>query len=210
MYYGQNKEDKIINELIIEKYGENYKGSILDLGANDGVTLSNSRFFIERGWSGVLIEAGRTPYERLLKSSLPNCININCAIGVENCELTFYESDKLLSINDVGLVSSLIINETERWRRSGINFIDYKVPCYNWNTLVENYGLQNKKFDIISIDIEGMDYDVLTQLDLNELDCKILCVEFNGKEMQKYVRYVSQFDMVLEHINGENLIFSKK
>ena len=74
MYYGQNKEDEIINNLIVSKYGENFKGSILDLGANDGVTLSNSRFFVERGWHGVLVEAGNKPFEKLFA-------NCNAIIG---------------------------------------------------------------------------------------------------------------------------------
>jgi hypothetical protein len=62
MYYGQNREDEVINNLIISKYGADFKGAILDLGANDGITLSNSRFFIENGWNGVLVEAGKLPY----------------------------------------------------------------------------------------------------------------------------------------------------
>ena len=41
MYFGQNLEDKTISELITQKYGAEYIGSILDIGANDGITLSN-------------------------------------------------------------------------------------------------------------------------------------------------------------------------
>jgi hypothetical protein len=47
---------------------------------------------------------------------------------------------------------------------------------------LKNNGLENEKFDIISIDIEGMDYEVLSQMNLDELGCKILCIEFNGLE----------------------------
>jgi hypothetical protein len=52
MFYGQNKEDETINNLIVSKYGSDFKGTILDLGANDGVTLSNSRYFYENNWKG--------------------------------------------------------------------------------------------------------------------------------------------------------------
>ena len=64
MFYGQNKEDEIINNLIVSKYGADFKGSVLDLGANDGITLSNSRFFLENGWRGVLVEAGKLPFQK--------------------------------------------------------------------------------------------------------------------------------------------------
>jgi len=213
MYYGQNKEDEIINNLIVSRYGSDFKGSILDLGANDGVTLSNSRFFIENGWVGYLVEAGRNPFsllERnyLNKSGIP--INLyNVAIGNEDKFLTFYESNSLLSSNDIGLVSSLVSNETKRWRDSGIGYTEYLVPCLTWSSFVDKFNLHNTKFDVISIDIEGMDYDVLCQMNLNELGCKVLCIEFNGIEKEKYIEYTSKFGLSLVHENPENLIFVK-
>lgn len=209
MYYGQNKEDEIINNLIVSKYGSDFKGTILDLGANDGVTLSNSRFFIENGWRGTLIEAGKLPYQKLMNTILPNTIAINCAIGNKNGFLTFYESTNLLDSNDVGLVSSLVADETERWRKAGVGFTEYKVDCLNWESFLNKFHLKSQNFDIISIDIEGMDYEVLTQMNLTELDCKVLCVEFNGKDLQKYVDYAQFYGMILHHQNPENLIFLK-
>jgi FkbM family methyltransferase len=209
MFYGQNKEDEIINNLIVSKYGSEFKGAILDLGANDGITLSNSRYFLENGWRGLLVEAGKLPYQKLMTTILPNTIAINCAIGNEDGLLTFYESTNLLDTNDVGLVSSLIPDETQRWRNAGINYSEYNVDCYTWKAFKEKFHLESQNFDIISIDIEGMDYDVLSQMNLTELDCKILCVEFNGKDMQKYVDYAQLHGMILHHQNPENLIFLK-
>jgi FkbM family methyltransferase len=209
MFYGQNKEDEVINNLMISKYGSDFKGSILDLGANDGVTLSNSRYFIENGWYGILVEAGNLPYEKLLKTILPNTTAINCAIGNQDGYLTFYESKNLLDSNDVGLVSSLVSQETQRWREAGVGYTEYKVECHTWNTFKNTFHLESRNFDIISIDIEGMDYDVLSQMNLTELDCKVLCVEFNGKDMQKYVNYAGNHGMTLVHQNPENLIFFK-
>lgn len=209
MYYGQNKEDEIINNLIISRYGEDFKGTILELGANDGVTLSNSRFFIENGWNGVLIEAGKLPYEKLMQKILPNTIAINCAIGNQNGFLKFYESNNLLNSDDVGLVSSLVSDETERWRKAGVGYSEYQVDCFTWESFLDKFHLKSQNFDIISIDIEGMDYDVLIQMNLEELGCKVLCVEFNGKDIQKYVEYAVKHGMSLVYQNPENLIFLK-
>lgn len=209
MYYGQNKEDEIINNLIVSKYGADFKGAILDLGANDGVTLSNSRFFIENGWNGILIEAGRESYQRLVNNSIAKTLAINCAIGVQDGFLNFYESNNLLNADDIGLVSSLVADETQRWRNAGIGYNEYVVECFTWETFRDKFHLKSQNFDIISIDIEGMDYEVLTQMNLTELDCKVLCVEFNGKEIQKYIDYANQHGMTLVHQNPENLIFIK-
>ena len=209
MYYGQNKEDEVINNLIVSKYGADFKGSILDLGANDGITLSNSRYFIEKGWNGILIEAGKLPYQKLMTTLLPNTTAINCAIGNQNGLLSFYESNNLLNADDIGLVSSLVADETQRWRNAGVGYVEYMVECFTWESFLDNFHFKSQNFDIISIDIEGMDYDVLIQMNLEELECKVLCIEFNGKDMQKYVDYATQHGMALVHQNPENLIFLK-
>ena len=211
MYYGQNNEDRIISSLIKEKYGDDYIGNILDLGANDGITLSNSRYFYEHNWNAFLIEAGETPFHLLEKNTfdLRNIKRYNVALGVENGILTFHESSNLLNEKDRGLVSSLIEEETTRLKKEGLTYNSYEVECFNWNTFVNYFDLQDLKFDIITIDIEGMDYAVLSQMNLDELGCKVLCVEFNGLEIDKYVNYVSKFNMQLVHKNHENLIFLK-
>jgi len=209
MFYGQNKEDELINNLIIFRYGSDFKGCVLELGANDGITLSNSRYFIENGWSGVLIEAGKLPYQKLMQNILPNTIAINCAVGNQNGFLNFYESENLLDANDVGLVSSLVASETERWRKVGIGYSEYQVECFTWDSFTDKFHLKSQNFDIISIDIEGMDFDVLIQMNLEKLGCKVLCIEYNGKDMQKYVDYAVNYGMTLVHFNPENVIFLK-
>lgn len=210
MYYGQNLEDKTIHELINQKYGAEYIGSILDIGANDGITLSNSRFFYQNGWKAHLVEAGKTPFHALMSNTLTfkNVSCYNVALGNENKSLTFFESSNLLNQFDKGLVSSLIPEETTKWRNAGITFESYEVQCYNWDYFLTNNGLKDEKFDIISIDIEGMDYEVLSQMNLSDLGCKILCVEFNGVNKNKYVDYANKFNLHLVNENAENLIFA--
>ena len=210
MYYGQNLEDKLISELIIQKYGADFIGTILDIGANDGITLSNSRYFYLQGWKAHLIEAGRNPFHSLMSNTISfnNVYSYNVALGNENKSLTFFESSNLLNQFDIGLVSSLIPEETTKWRNAGITYESYEVQCYNWDYFLTTNGLKNEKFDIISIDIEGMDYEVLSQMNLTELGCKILCVEFNGANKSKYVEYANKFNLHLVNENAENLIFA--
>lgn len=49
--YSQNDE-----EAIIMRYFANRTGRLLDIGAADGMTNSNSLALIERGWRAVLVE----------------------------------------------------------------------------------------------------------------------------------------------------------
>jgi FkbM family methyltransferase len=208
--YSQNDEEKIIREYF-EAYYPNQKGTVLDIGANDGVTLSNSRMFIdELGWGGHLVEAARTPYGKLeaLYKDIEGVRTFNVALGRENGELTFYESGNLLNEGDVGLVSSLVPAEINRWKNSGVPYTEYPVKCMTWKTFY-NKCCANMKWDFISIDIEGMDYEVLSQIDLRAHGCKCLCVEWNGKDKQKFVDYADSHGLTLIDENPENLIFAK-
>lgn len=52
--YCQHNEEEILNN-IFQKYGIN-TGFLLDLGAGDGKTLSNSLYYLENGWKGLRID----------------------------------------------------------------------------------------------------------------------------------------------------------
>jgi len=75
-YYSQYRQDEFLNEY----YFKGVKGGVfLDIGAHDGESLSNSKFFEEElGWSGICIEPNPDVF-KLLKENR-NCICINKAI----------------------------------------------------------------------------------------------------------------------------------
>jgi FkbM family methyltransferase len=207
--YSQNSE-----ELIIATYFKDFVGTFLDLGANDGVTLSNTYALYKKGWDGTVVEASPRAFQRLPYAVVNkgnggiycNMVCINSAIGSFNGEITLHESGEHLGNGDVALLSSTKQNEVNRWG-STTGFTDIEVPCINFNTLL---GMtHHKTFDFISIDIEGMELEVLPQMDLQALGCKLLCVEFNGKEQEKYDAIVLPQVFKLIHKNAENLIYAK-
>ena len=59
--YSQHGEDIYINALM--NLGLELSPLVYELGACDGVNLSNSRALIEAGWRGVLVEA--SPYDKI-------------------------------------------------------------------------------------------------------------------------------------------------
>ena len=52
--HSQNGEDLIVSEALRRMQIET--GKVVEIGANDGLWLSNSRHLIEHGWSAVLVE----------------------------------------------------------------------------------------------------------------------------------------------------------
>jgi FkbM family methyltransferase len=203
-YYSQNDEEKII----LEYFGD-YVGSLLDLGANDGVTLSNSYALVERGWSAVLVEASKKAFDRLVDNmeSNSNVVLLPYAVGAEDGIVTFHESGELLGVGDTSLVSSVKKEELSRWKPANVKFTEIKVPMMRFNKLIELSGVS--KFDFITMDIEGVELDVLPQIDFNKLATSMVIVEFNGKEQHKYDSLILPFGFKLIHRNAENLIYAQ-
>ena len=194
---------------IIANYFKNYKGTVLDIGANDGQTFSNSYDLIQSGWSGVLIEPG-TVFSDLKELYKDNKLVAFYQLAIADREemLTFYESGAhVKNGTDTGLVSTINYGETIRWRDQGVVFTERKVQSVPFSWILK----WHKTFDFITIDAEGLDYQILKQINLNQVGCKCLCIEWNGDEhlFKQYKMYCALFSLRLIHQNRENLIFAK-
>ena len=197
----QNNEEQLILD-----YFNGYIGTFLEIGANDGQTLSNCHEVALQGWGGVCIEPSIQVFPKLKKLYAKNkkiqCLQL--AIGNEDKTVKFYESGNLLSGNDAALVSSVDFEETKRWRRN-VSFVTTEAQMVTFETFMQKS--KYKKFDLISIDAEGFDFAILSQIDLTQIGCKMLIVEWNGKDKSLYQMYCEGFEMRLHAENAENLIF---
>lgn len=205
MSYSQNDEEQII----LEYFGDR-KGTVLDIGANDGISLSNSLAIIERGWGGALIEPSLAAFKKLteLHKGRNNVECFNIAIGKENGEADFYESGEHIGTGDTALISTLVKEETERWKGSKFdNFTTATANVMTWESFYAS--LQQKTFQLVSIDCEGLDLFILSQMDLTEMGCEMLIVEWNGKDYLIFKEIASDAGMKLRSKNAENLIFVK-
>jgi len=206
MNYSQNSEQEIIINLFKGK--EN--GTFLDIGANDGVTLSNTFALANNyGWTGLLVEASPKAYERLLKNYelIDRDIDLqNVAIGKEDGYLEFYESGELLKKGDIALVSSGVKSELDRWISLNMPFEKLKVPMTSVATMLSRS--RHTHFDLLSLDIEGMELDVLPQIDFKALKIQVAVIEWNSKDEEKYNEIMFPQGFKLVSKNMENLIYT--
>ena len=197
--YSQNFE-----EAIVKKYFVNETGTLLDIGANDGKTLSNSLALIEAGWNAVLIEPCEHPYEKLCDLHTGNekvyCYNI--ALDTEDGEKEINSMGDHLGTGDTDLLSTLK-KPIEKW--AAIEFHPEKVICRTLESFLKFCPI--KKFDFITIDAEELDYDILIQMDLQQLGCRCVCIEHNGNSIGKFILYAQKFKMKEIYRNAENIIF---
>lgn len=204
--YSQHGEQQII----LDYFGE-FVGTLLSIGENDGITFSNSRALLENGWYGVLVE----PSEKSFKKLQENNAHLHCqlhdvAISDHVGEVDFFESGTLIGKDDHSLVSSIVEAETERWKHKSkdsdpiVDFVKTTVPCVDVATLIKNSTCTT--FEFITIDTEGMDLEILKQLDLEALGCRMICIEYNNKDAEEFDRLIP---FPLHFKNRTNLIYAR-
>jgi FkbM family methyltransferase len=205
MIYSQNNEQEIILDFF-----EGEIGRFLDIGANDGKTLSNTHQLALNGWSGNCIEPAPDAFARLTNLYKDN-LKIDChrvAIGLKTERKDFYKSGTHLKKGDTALLSTLQKSETTKWQKT-TDFEIIKVDCFTWQDFYNT--IQPIEFDFISIDAEGLDVMILRQMDLKVLNTRLLCIEHNSNVViKKQVNEICEkFGLKFLQSTYENLIYAR-
>ena len=167
--YAQCGEDLIIDFLfeILNIQNPTY----IDVGAHHPFYLSNTAIFYEKGSHGICIEPDPTLFKEI-KKYRKNDICLNIGIGFKNDveEVDFY------------IMSSPTLNTFSK--EAAENYISYgnqkivetkKIPLYNINTIIQKYCKTVPNF--ISLDVEGLDLDILHSFDFLQYRPEVFCIE---------------------------------
>lgn len=192
--YSQRDEEPVI----LEYFGK-YRGVFLDLGAYDGVALSNTRALAELGWYGVAVEAAPSIFAKLEENyrNLPKVQLINVAIGLQNEQAIFFDSNG-------DCCGTLLSNETDRWQEI-MAFRPTLLPCVTIRRLLDSINCP--QIDMISCDLEGIDLHVLQDLPLQALRTRLLVIEYNGHNLRQFSDIMHSRGYQLKHRTAENLIW---
>lgn len=207
--YAQSKEDlgicNFITQLVKSDLPKSYQ--FLDIGANDGKTFSNTHLLTELfpEYKGFFVEPHPEAFKRLKALYKPKPGQkhkhkfFQFAIGTAPGKLPMHVNGSHLKQGDIGLLSTLSDNEKARWK-----------DTEQWETVeveVKTYPFNEEKFDMISIDAEGMDEAILQQIDLTHT--YLLIIEWNSKEDvgSRMGEYCSKFKLNMAMKTAENLIF---
>lgn len=200
MFYGQHDEDKYIATL----FPENYIGTCIEVGAYDGVFLSNTYHFEQKGWRSLCIEPIQSAFEACQKTR-KECVN--CCIAEKDAddkEFTIFHLDTNLCA-----ISSLIPDQRliDSHNSMITNISKCLVKVRSLNSLLKELNFP-KNIDFISIDTENTELDVLKGLDLNKYDVKLICIENNFNE-SFCENYLNQFGYKKIHRIAVNDFYMK-
>lgn len=202
-FYGQYGDDYLLWKFFDEKQ----TGFYVDVGAFDGVHLSNSYSFEQQGWTGVCVEAHPDFFE-ICNNARPQstCVHAACVGNDEQDTITFYTEP-------LGLLSGTSPEEEDvkaRYERRNLDFDDFvaiTVPAMTLNKILED-TLDASALDFVSIDVEGTELDVLKGFDLNRFSPRVIVVEANNNKARLALEsYLKPFGYRRARVMRENVYF---
>lgn len=148
------------DEWVCEFFNYKKNGYFLDIGAADGINLSNTHYLEkELGWNGICVEALKSNFEKLKYNR--NCISLHNAVYYKDCLVNF-----LADGND-GL-GGRISNET----------YTESVQAIRLEKILKEYNAP-KIIDYISLDIEGNEAEALQGFPFDEYEVILWTIEHN-------------------------------
>lgn len=161
--YAQNREDVILHRAF-----PGPTGFYVDVGAADPVEYSVTKWFSDRGWSGVNVEP-QSDYHAALVAARPRDRNLQVGVSDRAGVLTLFEAPARHGW------ATMEPEVADRFRADGIEVVPHEVPVLTLSELCERYA--PGPIDFLKIDVEGHEGHVLRGADFTRFRPRVLVVE---------------------------------
>lgn len=178
LYISQIGQDRFIDEFFDKKE----KGFFLDIGANEGVQISNT-YFLEkyRNWKGICVEPLPLEFQKLSENRTSINLNVCVADFDGETEFTYVEgyANMLSGISDMyhEIHKDRILGEVNHY---GGKIHNITVPVRTLQSILDEYNVT--EVDFCSIDTEGSEFSIVKSIDFDKTLIKVFIIENNYKE----------------------------
>ena len=203
-YYSQYGEDIIVQSLF--KNYDYSKLTYLDIGCNHPFRFNNTALLYLNGASGFCIDADQVFFSDYKKYRARDiCFNIG--IADTEGDLSFY-------VMNNSTLSTFSEQEYLNYIRLGYTLKKIiEVPVMRLDSFIKNHC--NGIFpDFLSLDVEGLDLDILQSYNWESTKPKVICVEgrsiddaYINPSTSNITRYLSSVGYALYSFNNLNSIF---
>lgn len=208
--YSRSGEDLIIAELL----GNKMSGFYIDVGAYHPKNYSNTYKFYLNGWTGINIDAN-DEIINVFDKRRPKDINICAGVALQEEEKIFYKFKEDLSMssfsesftNNALSKSNLTLSEKR------------KIKTRTLKNILDQCEIPKAKIDFMSIDVEGLDLEVLKSNDWQKYRPKAVIIELDTSlenvaknEAYKYLVDLNYAPVAFTYLSNEigNLIVLDK
>jgi FkbM family methyltransferase len=176
----------------------------IDVGAAHPIRSNNTYLLYGTGATGVLIEPNPA-YAKLLREIRPKDKVVEAGIGVtDDAAADYYE------IQGAPMLNTFSAEQAEYLKKSGkvVERVT-KMPLININKVIADR--LGKTPDLLSTDIEGLDYAVIKSLDLSKYRPGVICAEgvpmFDGGRLGELATYLTAQGYVVRGGSMVNTVF---
>lgn len=165
-----NSQAQLSQDLIyLNEFGEKKNGYFIEIGASDGILNSNTYLFEKVfQWKGLLIESNEEIINELVKNRPNSKVIKSFVSGESEKKYTYFKAKHFSEINGIE-------------KKLGFEtFYDSKEEVYSKN--IKTIFIENNvpaSIDFMSIDIEGLEIEILENIDFNQFSFKMICIEHN-------------------------------
>ncbi len=203
--YSQEGEDLILRRI----FETQQKGFYVDVGAHHPMRFSNTYFFYKQGWQGINIDA-MPGSMKLFDRIRPRDINLERAVSNQKTVLTYY------IFNEPALNG---FSEKISIQRDGLR--EYKITStkkihtYTLKEILDEYLPKSQPIDFLSIDVEGLDFEVLKSNNWDQYAPKVVLVESLKLDLEKMMhnevyKFLNERGYILYAKTVNTLIFKLK
>lgn len=168
-------------DLILQRFFENKKsrGFYVDVGAHHPLRFSNTQIFYDMGWRGINIDPMPGSMKQF-ETTRKRDINLEVGIGLKRASAEYYVFNEP-ALNGFSKKISI-----ERH----VNTAEYEIiktlmiDVFPLSTILGKYLSSGQCIDFMTIDVEGLDFDVLKSNDWNKYRPRILLVEIFVNDLE--------------------------
>ena len=197
--YSMDGEDLFI----VEYFKKKNNGFYLDVGCYHPIHRNNTYLLHKNGWSGINIDIHQLSID-LFNYLRPDDININCAISNTNGVTEIFYQKELSQLSTIEEQQAKITFQG--------NIKKSKIQSLTLDAILEKTNLNDKKIDLLDIDVEGADLKVLKGFTIEKFKPELICVEIHEKEIKnsEIYKYLSNFSYELVWSGVFSHIFRSK
>jgi len=166
------------------------KPTYMDVGAAHPIAANNTYLlYLLAGGHGILVEPNPM-FVEMLRRDRPRDVTVAAGTGVtEQKEADYYEIKGNPWLNTF---SPETVQERQKGQKENVVERVTKMPLLNINKVIEEH--LGKAPDVLSTDVEGLDFAIIKTLDLQRFRPAVICAEdvpiWNSGEMSDIAKYL--------------------
>ena len=170
--YSMDGEDVVISNYFKNKE----KGFYIDIGCYHPIHRNNTFLLFKKGWQGMNVDIHDFSIE-LFNYARPKDLNYNFAVSNKN------EKIKMFFQKELSQLSTIDQNQAKKVFQGTVK--EKEIQAYTLNEILNFSKLNNKKIDLLDIDVEAVDLKVLQGLSFEKFKPELICIEIHEKNLKE-------------------------